>query len=245
MPKRFTDSDKWKDKWFRALRPELKLAYLYLLDNCDHAGVIEIDEELANFQIGTAIDWSGFLDICGDRIAHLDNGKMWLTKFIDFQYGELSRECRAHSPVFQSIEKNRLSIGYPKGINTLKDKDKDKDIDKDTVKDKDRSAKIECGNWVIPERLDCEQIRLLLSKFLEMRRRIKKPVKDLVSTSVIFNRFENVEHLAYALETCIANDYQGIKPEYKPFPASKVATTFAQQRVKNTEQAIREFVNGQ
>lgn len=217
MAKRFTDSDKWKDKWFRALRPEWKLAYCYLLDNCDHAGVIEIDEDLANFQIGVAIDWEDFLDTCGDRTARLKSGKIWLTKFIDFQYGELSRECRAHSPVFQSIEKHRLCIGYPKGIHTLKDKDKDKDI----VKDMDKAKDIESGDWMIPEAFDCQRIRDLLDQFLAMRRRIKKPVKNLVSTSVIFNRFDSVEHLAYALETCIANDYQGLKPEYRPTLAKR------------------------
>ena len=115
MPKRFTDSDKWKDKWFRALRPEFKLAYLYLLDNCDHAGVIELDRELADFQIGNAIDWDDFISICGKRIAMLADDKIWLVKFIEFQYGELSENCKAHNPVYQSMEKHRLSKGYPKG----------------------------------------------------------------------------------------------------------------------------------
>jgi|688.fasta_scaffold432621_1 hypothetical protein len=146
MPKRFTETEKWKDKWFRSLTCEFKLAYLYLLDNCDHAGVIDLDDELANFQIGTNVDWQAFYKTCEDRVSVLHNGKVWLHKFIEYQYGELSKDCKAHNPVFSSIKKNdleskfeRVSKGYRESIERDQDtyKDKDKDIDKD--KDQDNS----------------------------------------------------------------------------------------------------------
>jgi hypothetical protein len=82
MGKRFTESDKWRDKWFRALRPEFKLAWLYLLDNCDAAGVIDLDQELADFQIGIALDWSQFLTHCDGRVEQLKSGKFWVCRFI-------------------------------------------------------------------------------------------------------------------------------------------------------------------
>ena len=133
MPKRFTDSEKWKDRWFRSLNPPEKLAWLYLLDNCDQAGVIHLDEELADFQIGEPVDWTAFIQNCGcDRLARV-GCKLWVVRFVQFQYGDkLSRDCKAHNPVFRSIEKHSLSIPFPKGIERdqvivkVKDKERDK-----------------------------------------------------------------------------------------------------------------------
>jgi len=52
MPKRFTDSEKWKDPWFRKLSTTGKLLFLYLCDQCDIAGFWEIDLDRAAFDIG-------------------------------------------------------------------------------------------------------------------------------------------------------------------------------------------------
>lgn len=111
MPKRFTDSDKWSDKWYRTLSPNHKLAWQYMLDCCDHAGVFERDDELAEFRIGCRIDWQAFIECCRDRVIVLHDDRVFIRRFIDFQYGELSGDCRAHKPVFQSIEKYNLK-GY-------------------------------------------------------------------------------------------------------------------------------------
>jgi hypothetical protein len=215
MAKRFTDTDKWKDKWFRRLPAEFKLAYLYLLDQCDQAGVVELDADLADFQIGLSVDWPGFEAALGDRIARIDADHLLLVKFIDFQYGELSEECRAHNPVFASIKKHdldRVFKGYSKGIQRVHNKDKDKD--KDFLNKKK-------DEWVIPEHLDTPEIRRLLDEFAAMRQSIKKPIKSQKNTSRGLKNFDDPEHLKYAIEFCIANEYQGLKPEYRPEKANQ------------------------
>lgn len=133
MAKRFTETEKWKDPWFRKLEPRLKLLWFWMCDQCDAAGVIDPDMELAAFQLGVTVKEPDFLKFEG-RVERLENGKWFLKKFIPFQYGELSEDCRAHGPVFRSLEINRVSKGYPKGMDTLQDKDKDKDKDKDRTK---------------------------------------------------------------------------------------------------------------
>jgi len=42
---RQTDAKKWSDKWFKKLNPDAKLVFLWLTDNVDHGGFIELDLE--------------------------------------------------------------------------------------------------------------------------------------------------------------------------------------------------------
>ena len=143
--KRFTETSKWSDPWFRKLSPELKNLWHWLLDNCDNAGVIEPDLDLASFQIGYQYPMDS-LSKFGDRLEQIPCGKYYLTKFINFQCGVLSEDCKAHRPIFQSLEKH-FPIGYPKGIHTLKEKEKEKDYsslkENSTRKDPKRYATFE------------------------------------------------------------------------------------------------------
>ena len=134
--KRFTETQKWEDPWFRRLSPELKLLWSWLLDKCDNAGVIEPDIELASFQIGYQYPMDT-LSIFGSRLTDLGGGKYFIPKFINFQYGSLSRECKAHNPVFVSLEKHGLK-GYPYPMDRVQEKEKDKEqeTDKDAKKAK-------------------------------------------------------------------------------------------------------------
>lgn len=139
MSKRFTETEKWSDPWFRKLTGTVKIGYLYLLDRVDNSGVIDLDRELADFQIGMEIDWEAVREELGDRVEVLACGKWHLTRFVRFQFGELKEDCKPHAQVMRlqdSHQIQRIPKGYPKGINTLKDKDKEQD--KDT--DKGRSA---------------------------------------------------------------------------------------------------------
>jgi hypothetical protein len=132
MSKRFTETAKWDDSWFVDLKAEHKLAWLYCCDCCDVSGVLDLSPRLANFRIGCDIQWDEFVKACGDRVAVLPDGKLWLVGFVGFQYGELSKDCKAHNAVFRLMDKHqlqRVSKGYPKGMDTLKDKDKEKDQD--------------------------------------------------------------------------------------------------------------------
>lgn len=137
--KRFTETTKWDDKWFRALSPAAKLLFLWMVDKCDGAGVIDPDYELAAFQIGTKITEETLAELEG-RVVTLENRKLCVTKFVLFQHGELSRDCKAHNAVFKSLEANGLltvdeegkervsiPIGYPLDTPQVKGKVKGKE----------------------------------------------------------------------------------------------------------------------
>lgn len=110
MKKRFVDVDRWRTPWFRGLSPDAKHAWSYLCDNCDLAGVWEADTALADFSIGKALDWTAVLAEIGGRLAELPGGKLWIKKFVPFQYGELTAKSPPHRGIIACIKKHGLEF---------------------------------------------------------------------------------------------------------------------------------------
>ena len=133
MAKRFTDTGKWDHSWFRKLTPKMKCAWFYLLDRCYHAGVWTVDFEAMSFHVGEVIEQQD-LAIFGEKIRWIDADKIIISAFIDFQYGTLSEDCKPHKPVIDRLRKlniETLSKGFPKGLDTLEEKEKEKEKEKE------------------------------------------------------------------------------------------------------------------
>ena len=132
MAKRMTDTDKWKKRFLRELKPQHKLLWFYILDDCNHAGIWDVDIEVASIRVGEELIYDMLPQAFLDKIVIFDNGDKWfIPEFIDFQYGELNPNSNVHKSVISLLEKYNLE-GYMKGSqgvqSTLQDKDKDKDI---------------------------------------------------------------------------------------------------------------------
>ena len=109
MAKRFTDSEKWKKPFIKKLPMQYKLLWFYLLDDCNHAGIWQVDLEIASLRIGFDLKLNDCLKAFGDKITVFDNGEKWFIKdFIDFQYGELNEKNRAHNSVITILKKYNL-----------------------------------------------------------------------------------------------------------------------------------------
>jgi hypothetical protein len=149
MAKRFTDTDKWKQAFLRGLKAPYKLLWLYLQDDCNHAGIWDVDIEVAQVRTGEKkLTIEGALQEFDGAITVFDNGQKWfIPDFIEFQYGELNPENRAHNSVIKLLLKYDLinEEGAIKPlVSPLKgaiDKDKVRDMDKDKVKEKTRDKK--------------------------------------------------------------------------------------------------------
>ena len=114
MAKRFTDTDKWKKPFVRGLQGPYKLLWLYILDDCDHAGVWHVDFEVARIRIGEQVDKREALAAFGPRVEVFADGTKWFLKdFIDFQYGQLSEKNRLHQSVINILQKNKLGAYKP------------------------------------------------------------------------------------------------------------------------------------
>lgn len=162
MAKRLTDSLKWNNIWLRELELKYKVFWLYLLDECDHAGIWEVDFDIANVKLGLKndpLDQVETLKKFQEKIKVVKSGKKWfIPTFIIFQYGELSIENRVHASVIKELTRllnnKGLARGYLRGyISPLlgaKDKDKDKDKRKE-VNNIDTNSK-----WYIDLSEDCK-----------------------------------------------------------------------------------------
>ena len=71
MSYRYTDTNKWKDGWFCSLKPEEKLLFNFLCDNCDIAGFIEYTPAIWAISIGYPQD-----KIIG-ALKGLERGLLW------------------------------------------------------------------------------------------------------------------------------------------------------------------------
>lgn len=136
MAKRFTDTDKYKKKFFRNLPGPYKLFWDYLYHDCDHAGIWHVDFEIAQIYLGKdmQVDFKEAVKLFNEdeiRVVLIDDDSKWFIKsFIDFQYGNLNPDNRVHSSILAIIEKYKIK-GLARTLKGSMDKDKDKDMDKD------------------------------------------------------------------------------------------------------------------
>lgn len=139
MAKRFTDTERFKDVWYRKLTPVQKCIWEYALSQCDHTGFLSFDIESMSFHIGAEITKKE-LSAFNGRFIFIREDLIFIPKFIKFQYGELDKAIPTHRGVIKALEKHNIDLnkpfetifeGFGKGFETLQDKEKDmnKDID--------------------------------------------------------------------------------------------------------------------
>lgn len=140
MVKRFVDTEIWQKEWFQDLTLKEKILLRYIFENCDCAGVWNINFKLASFIIGDTVSVEDIHNINDKKLQFtiLDDKNIYVNDFIKFQYGALSENCKPHKPVIEKLKKynlfERVSKGYSKGIHTLEEKEKEKEEEKEKEK---------------------------------------------------------------------------------------------------------------
>lgn len=143
MAKRFTDTNKYKRPFYRSLQGPYKLLWDYLYHDCDQAGIWIVDFEVAQIYLGSdmPVDREIALKVFNNgekKIIPFDDGKKWfIPSFIEFQYGELNPENRAHNSVLNELKKYKIKISSIRPLKAPSEGAKDKDKDKDMVKELD------------------------------------------------------------------------------------------------------------
>lgn len=152
MANRLTDNEKWKRAWFRKLTPTEKCFWQYLIDNCNYAGIWEVDFETAEYFIGSKIEIKEIKQTFKKQFIEFDEGKRWyILDFIEFQckcsIDQLNPKNKFHQSVINQLEKYQIyvliggkEVPYKPLISPLqgiKEKDKDKEKDKEEDMDKE------------------------------------------------------------------------------------------------------------
>ena len=128
MAKRFMDNSIFEKQWFRELPVRLKVVWFYLINKCDHAGILnDLDIGLLSYQIGDNYTIDEILEAFKGNIEQIGETKFFLNKFCKFQYGELNPSVRVHQSVIKLLKKHNIELDN----SLLSVKDKDKDISKD------------------------------------------------------------------------------------------------------------------
>lgn len=109
MAKRFLDSNTFSDKFIRKLTPAHKLFWVYLITNCDHAGIWAVELDVAAIRCGFELEEAKIIESFGDRIIILEGGEKWfIPKFIKYQYKVLTTNNKLHISVYKVLESNNL-----------------------------------------------------------------------------------------------------------------------------------------
>lgn len=161
MGKRFTCTEKWKKPFIKSLKPSYKLLWLYILDDCDNAGIWQVDIEVAELRVGEKLNITEALHFFSDKIVLLEDGSKWfIPSFVEFQYPSgLSENNRAHTNILKSLYKYESQIkplakvaqAPYKPLEHLahgamdmdKEQDMDMEQDKEQEQDKDTMPKIQ------------------------------------------------------------------------------------------------------
>jgi len=147
MAKRQFDTKKFEDPWYRALPPRAKLLWEYMLCACDCAGVWKADFGIATFCIGIKVSKADIDEFFKDRCAVLDNGSIFIPKFLTFQYTGmdlLNLKNGVARGVQRALAHNNLNYPGCLRLDTLSNRVNDKVSDNQDIpygigdKDKDK-----------------------------------------------------------------------------------------------------------
>ena len=108
MAKRFIDTDLFDDSWFMELSLSAKVFWMYCITKCDHAGILELNIKLAQFQTGIK-SMETVIKELGNRLVSVNEQYYFIPKYIEFQYpGFPNSKVRQQASAVEILKKFNL-----------------------------------------------------------------------------------------------------------------------------------------
>jgi len=82
--------------WWSELETPERLAFVVITLLCDNVGVWHVNKKLAEFMVGTRVDWSKLGKGCNGNMVFLREGVVWLRDYCRFQYGHIEANSNVH-----------------------------------------------------------------------------------------------------------------------------------------------------
>lgn len=117
MPNRFTATEKWQKAWFCALNSTNKLVWNYICDNCNNAGIWDINWPILEFHTGTPTPVNpavfGVRDDLLPRVITLPNNRWFIPGFVLFQQkisnlSDLNPDNNSHKNIIYLLKKDGI-----------------------------------------------------------------------------------------------------------------------------------------
>lgn len=111
MASRFTETEKWNDAWFSGLKPLSKLLFLYLCDQCDVAGFLEINIRKICFDLGIGKQEAekSLTEVETRLLYSKDKRFVFVVNFLKHQKNQrLNPSNNAHRGIIKRLEDNLL-----------------------------------------------------------------------------------------------------------------------------------------
>jgi hypothetical protein len=109
MSNRLTDSDKWKDIWFSNLSPHAKLLFIFLCENCNNAGIYEVNKKFMLFYLGINDEElkKSIAEITKTYIKSNDGNRIWIKNYLKYQSKlPLNENNNNHKQILMILKEN-------------------------------------------------------------------------------------------------------------------------------------------
>ncbi len=252
MPYRFTDTDKWGDGWFVDLKPTEKLLFMYLCDNCDIAGFIEINTKKWATDTGYTIPQiKGALKGLRRGLIYSDtNDCVYIRNFLKHQKNlPINERNQAHKGIIKRFNKYKYKFdiedyvgfieGAQKGLERGYGIGKGNGIDSNVEEHSIVDSSTKLGEAIKfyqkeVEEYDNEKYKILVD-FLLGNNDIGEPLEKCLAMNNPINRnnFEKLLHKAHEANRkltqvilALENDQRQLKPKKKYNSFSMTVSTW-------------------
>lgn len=240
MAKRFTCTEKWKKHFIRGLQAPYKLLWIYILDECSAAGIWEVDLDVAQIKLGVKLKKETAEKVFKDKVFQIDNGTKWfIPAFVEFQYGQLMENNRAHTATIATLKKFNLIDEYlkvkplSKPLTAPLQGDKDMVMDKDKVKVKETDMDKGDGTQKIIFPFETENFIRWWKIWIEYKSKqhnfkYKTPITEQAALNDLAKISDGTEeNMIELIEYAISKNWEGIYP--KRNQSGKQTTTNREQ----------------
>lgn len=222
MAKRLTDTEKWKKALIRGLPAAYKLLWFYICDDCNHAGIWDVDFEVAEVRVGEKLDPNKALNLLSTKVLVFDAGRKWfIPSFVSFQYKNIKAQDRATKSVVEILLKYNL-IDSDYNIVTIEEdpnKGLTRPIDGCKDKVKDKVIVILNNKKELVFQNDAEEYRQIWQQWItykkdEHKDKFKTVQSEQIALNNLYTLSDNLApHAREIVNNSISNRYKGL---FKP-----------------------------